>query len=99
MDIPLADDSGYVDQKSIWNVAQAFVEENHPKACASILGGSAAAGTATSTSDLDIALLYPNGHSNYAQTTRYRSWLVEIFVHTPESPSSGTARKPRIVDR
>lgn len=85
MDIPLADSSGYVDQKSICDVAQAFVEENHPEACASILGGSAAAGIATSTSDLDIALLYPNGHSNYAQTTRYRGWLVETFVHTPES--------------
>ncbi|MDQ0664513.1 putative nucleotidyltransferase [Arthrobacter ulcerisalmonis] len=85
MDIPLADDSGYVDQRSICNVAQAFVEEKHPEACASIFGGSAAAGTATSTSDLDIALLYPNGHSNYAQTTRYRGWLVETFVHTPES--------------
>lgn len=85
MDIPLAGGSELLDHKSICNVARAFVEENHPGACASILGGSAAAGTATSTSDLDIALLYPNGHSNYAQTSRYRGWLVETFVHTPES--------------
>lgn len=71
--------------REVYDVARAFVKENHPGARASILGGSAAAGTATATSDLDIALLYPNGHSNYAQTTRYRGWLVETFVHTPES--------------
>lgn len=73
------------EHQSIQEIARAFVQEEHPGACASILGGSAATGTATSTSDLDIALLYPAGHSNYAQTSRYRGWLVEAFVHTPES--------------
>ncbi|MFM9275106.1 nucleotidyltransferase domain-containing protein [Pseudarthrobacter sp. NKDBFgelt] len=73
------------EHQSIQEIARAFVQEEHPGACASILGGSAATGTATSTSDLDIALLYPAGHSNYAQTSRYRGWIVEAFIHTPES--------------
>lgn len=85
MELPVTDEPEFLDQRTIRETARAFIEEKHPQASASILGGSAASGTATSTSDLDIAVLYPNGHSNYAETTRYRGWLVETFVHTPES--------------
>lgn len=66
-------------------IARAYVDEIHPDAGASILGGSAASGRATPTSDLDIAVLYADGHANYAETTRFRGWLVEAFVHTPAS--------------
>lgn len=85
MELPVTDAPKFLDQRSIREIARAFVEEKHPGASASILGGSAASGTATSTSDLDIAVLYPDGHSNYAETTRFRGWLVETFVHTPGS--------------
>lgn len=85
MELPVTDDHNFLDQRSVREIARAFVEEMHPGASASILGGSAASGTTTSTSDLDIAILYPNGHSNYAETTRFRGWLVETFIHTPES--------------
>lgn len=85
MDIRVAKESDLLDQQSIRAAARKFIEEKHPRAWASLLGGSAASGTATSTSDLDIAVLYPNGHSNYAETTLFRGWLVETFVHTPES--------------
>lgn len=66
-------------------IARSFVEELHAGADASILGGSAALGRATSTSDLDIAILYEAGKSNYAETVRYRGWIVEAFIHTPAS--------------
>lgn len=66
-------------------IARSFVEELHAGADASILGGSAALGRATSTSDLDIAILYEGGNANYAETVRYRGWIVEAFVHTPAS--------------
>jgi len=85
MEIPVNDAPKLPDQQSVRDIARAFVEENHPGASASILGGSAASGTATSTSDLDIAILYPDGHPSYAQTTRFRGWLVETFVHTSAS--------------
>jgi hypothetical protein len=57
----------------------------------------------SSTSDLDIALLYPSGHANYAATTRYRGWLVEEFVHTEESlnfwyQKKALERRPVIAD-
>jgi hypothetical protein len=85
------------------DAARAYVEENHPNALASVLGGSSAADTATSTSDLDIAILYPNGHSSYAATTRFRGWLIEAFVHTPESlefwyEKEARERRPIIAD-
>lgn len=79
------DASRDLDQDQIADIARAYVEKNHPDAAASILGGSVAAGTATSTSDLDIAVLYPDGHPNYALTSRFQGWLVEAFVHTPAS--------------
>lgn len=85
MEISAAKESDLLDQRSIRAAARTYIEENHPGAAASLLGGSAASGTATSTSDLDIAVLYPNGHSNYAETTLFRGWLVETFVHTPDS--------------
>lgn len=85
MESPVTDDAKFLDQRNIREIARAFVEGKHPEASASILGGSVAFGTATSTSDLDIAVLYPDGHANYAETTRFRGWLVETFVHTPES--------------
>lgn len=69
------------------SVARAFVHHAHPAAECSILGGSAGTGKATANSDLDIVILYPNGHSNYAETTRYQGWVVEAFVHTPDSMS------------
>lgn len=67
------------------SVARAFVDHAHPAAELSILGGSAGTGKATANSDLDIVILYPNGNSNYAETTRYQGWIVEAFVHTPDS--------------
>lgn len=66
-------------------IARAYVEEKHPGAEASILGGSAALGRSTPTSDLDVAILYQTGGANYAETVRYRGWIVEAFIHTPES--------------
>ena len=66
-------------------IARSYVEEMHAGAEASILGGSAALGCSTPTSDLDIAILYRAGGANYAETIRYRGWIVEAFIHTPES--------------
>ncbi|WP_052135907.1 nucleotidyltransferase domain-containing protein [Arthrobacter sp. PAMC 25486] len=66
-------------------IARSYVEEMHAGAEASILGGSAALGRSTPTSDLDIAILYRAGGANYAETLRYRGWIVEAFIHTPES--------------
>lgn len=75
------------------SAARDFVAERHPDALASILGGSTAQGRSTSTSDLDIVVLYPDGGANYARTTRHLGQIVEEFVHTPASVTFWYARE------
>ncbi|MFB6612891.1 nucleotidyltransferase domain-containing protein [Streptomyces sp. NPDC056367] len=53
-----------------------------PDALAVILAGSTAAGRATSSSDLDIAVLVADGGETYRETIRFEGRLVELFVHT-----------------
>ena len=65
--------------------ARELVAKRYPDALAAFLGGSASTGTATPTSDLDIAVLMPTGHNTQRETTRERGRLVEWFVHTPET--------------
>jgi predicted nucleotidyltransferase len=65
--------------------ARDLVRKHFPEADAAFLGGSAAAGTATPTSDLDIAVLRPTGHETFRDTTRENGRIVEWFVHTPET--------------
>jgi len=65
--------------------ARELVRTHFPQADAAFLGGSVAAGTATPTSDLDIAVLCPVGHETFRNTTREDGRLVEWFVHTPET--------------
>jgi hypothetical protein len=75
------------------SAARAYVAERHPEADASILGGSTAQARGTSTSDLDIVVLYRDGAENYAETTRYAGWIVEAFIHTPSSLAAWYARE------
>ncbi|WP_369183363.1 nucleotidyltransferase domain-containing protein [Streptomyces sp. Y1] len=65
-------------------IAQAgrVAAERFPDALAVLLAGSAAAGRATATSDLDLAVLVPDGGATYRETVRYEGRLVELFVHT-----------------
>jgi len=65
--------------------ARDLVRTHFRQADAAFLGGSFAAGTATPTSDLDIAVLCPAGHETFRNTTREDGRLVEWFVHTPET--------------
>jgi predicted nucleotidyltransferase len=65
--------------------ARDLVAERYPEALAAFLGGSTATGTATPTSDLDIAVLMPSGHDTLRDTTREDGRIVEWFVHTPDT--------------
>ncbi len=53
-----------------------------PDALAVLLAGSAAAGRATATSDLDLAVLVVEGGSTHRRTIRHEGRPVELFVHT-----------------
>jgi predicted nucleotidyltransferase len=65
--------------------ARAFVRETFPEARAAVLGGSAARGQATATSDLDIVVILDGPPAPYRETLRYRGWLVELFAYTPDT--------------
>lgn len=65
--------------------AAAMAAARHPHALAAFLGGSAATGRATASSDLDIAVLAPVGQPTLRETTRADGRVVEWFVHTPET--------------
>jgi hypothetical protein len=65
--------------------AQDLVREQFPEASAAFLGGSAASGQATKTSDLDILVVLSEARANvsYVQSTRFQGQLVEAFVYGP----------------
>src|SRR3954454_2234461 len=63
--------------------ARAFVREAFPQARAAVLGGSAARGQATATSDLDIVVILDGPPAPYRETLRHGRWLVELFAYTP----------------
>ncbi len=67
------------------SAARAFVEEHYPDAVMAFLGGSAATGTATATSDLDVLILLRDdlGDVAFVETTTHQGWLVEAFVYGP----------------
>ncbi len=56
-----------------------------PEALAAWLGGSAASGAATPTSDLDFTVLLAGPPAPYRDSRRFDGWPVELFVHTAAS--------------
>ncbi|MCX4097584.1 nucleotidyltransferase domain-containing protein [Nocardia sp. alder85J] len=66
-------------------IAYRLVSHRFPEARAAWLGGSAAAGTGTVTSDLDITVLLAGTPAPYRESLSYGGWPVELFVQTEES--------------
>lgn len=62
--------------------ARNLVAEHVPGALIAFLAGSTARGCATSTSDLDIAVLVPDGAETRRETLCFQGRPVELFVHT-----------------
>ncbi|MGZ9928611.1 nucleotidyltransferase domain-containing protein [Streptomyces sp. NC-S4] len=62
--------------------ARRFAARCFPDALSAVLAGSGAAGRATATSDLDIAVLIEDGGETRRETLRFEGRLVELFVHT-----------------
>lgn len=65
--------------------ARELVRERYPHARAAWLGGSVAAGEATSTSDLDVTVLLDGEPAPMRTSTTVDGIPVELFVHTAES--------------
>ncbi|GAA2108048.1 hypothetical protein GCM10009759_47700 [Kitasatospora saccharophila] len=62
--------------------ARRLVAELHPDASAVVLAGSVAAGRARAGSDLDLAVLLPDGRDTRRETLRHEGRVVEVFAHT-----------------
>ncbi|GAA1979704.1 nucleotidyltransferase domain-containing protein [Kitasatospora viridis] len=62
--------------------AHRLVAEYFPDALAALLAGSAAAGRASASSDLDLAVLVAPGGETYRETVRFEGRPAELFVHT-----------------
>ncbi|MCX4750694.1 nucleotidyltransferase domain-containing protein [Kitasatospora sp. NBC_01287] len=64
--------------------AQRLVSLRFPHALGAVLGGSAATGRATATSDLDLVVLVgEDTGTTYRETIRFEGRVAELFVHTP----------------
>ncbi len=71
-------------------LAEAFVAERFPAADGVVLGGSAATGTTTATSDVDLLLVGPaemfeHGRTSLAAAYEHADRLVEVFAYTPKT--------------
>ncbi|WP_107072760.1 nucleotidyltransferase domain-containing protein [Streptomyces vietnamensis] len=64
------------------DLARRLVQARFPDALAVVLAGSTATGRATTSSDLDIAVLIADGGETCRETLRFEGRLVELFVHT-----------------
>lgn len=62
--------------------ARRLAAERFPDALSVVLAGSTVSGRATTTSDLDIAILIEDGGETRRETLRFEGRLVELFVHT-----------------
>ncbi|MGP5306405.1 nucleotidyltransferase domain-containing protein [Brachybacterium alimentarium] len=85
--------------------ARSFVRSRYPQACAAFLGGSAASGDATESSDLDVLVVLPDEWSTVAfvETTTYKGQLVEAFVYGGDALEDwlgkGRAQARPVLDR
>ncbi|MFD9304718.1 nucleotidyltransferase domain-containing protein [Streptomyces sp. NPDC060048] len=64
------------------DLARRVAHDRFPDALSVILAGSTAAGRATASSDLDIAVLVEDGGETFRETLRAEGRIVEFFVHT-----------------
>ncbi|WP_329154616.1 nucleotidyltransferase domain-containing protein [Streptomyces sp. NBC_01456] len=70
------------DQEAALSQAGRLVGELFPQALGAVLGGSAALGNSTPTSDLDIGVLLPDSAGSGREVIRYEGRLVELFLNS-----------------
>ncbi|WP_323186459.1 nucleotidyltransferase domain-containing protein [Streptomyces sp. NBC_00687] len=72
------------DQEAASTHAARMVAELLPHALGAVLGGSAAQGRSTPTSDLDIGVLVPDSARSGREVLRHEGRLVELFLNSVE---------------
>ncbi|MGN6577321.1 MAG: nucleotidyltransferase domain-containing protein [Nocardioides sp.] len=79
----------YGDRPDPVTAATAFVAARFPHATAAFVGGSVLTERRTPTSDLDVVVVLAEpteaDPAPYRETFEHDGWIVEAFVHTPDS--------------
>jgi hypothetical protein len=79
----------YGDRPDPVTAATAFVAARFPHAAAAFVGGSVLTELRTPTSDLDVVVVVDEPSeadpAPYRETFEHDGWIVEAFVHTPQS--------------
>ncbi|MFI9228375.1 nucleotidyltransferase domain-containing protein [Streptomyces rimosus] len=70
------------DHDSPASEALCLVRHHFPHAVGALLGGSAAQGHASASSDLDVAVLLPDSDTSRREVIRHNGRLAELFIHT-----------------
>lgn len=65
--------------------AAEILEQRYAGADSVLLAGSTVRGEATSTSDLDLVVLFPTLERSYRESFAHRGWPVEVFAHDIET--------------
>ncbi|MCB0368066.1 MAG: GNAT family N-acetyltransferase [Bdellovibrionales bacterium] len=66
-------------------IAKELMETRFKGAEITFVAGSIRKGEATSSSDIDLVVVYPKIEAAYRESFIYKSWPIEAFVHDPET--------------
>lgn len=66
-------------------IVETLLTERYPDADVAILAGSAARGEATSTSDLDLVMIFDHLEAAFRESFVFRDWPVEVFAQDPQT--------------
>ncbi len=71
--------------EKIVEIAMRIQAERYRQAEVVFLAGSVVRGEGTSSSDLDLVVVFPRLPNAYRESFRFHEWPVEAFVHDPET--------------
>jgi predicted nucleotidyltransferase len=66
-------------------IAKQFVEERFPQSTFALIAGSAARGTTTKTSDIDIVIIIPDLSRSFRESFFEYGWPIEVFGYNEQS--------------
>ncbi len=72
-----------MDLTAVLQAANQIRDEKYPKALAVFAAGSLIRGEGTSTSDIDLVVVFDRLEAAYREAFTYAAWPVEAFVHDP----------------
>ncbi|MEM1048846.1 MAG: nucleotidyltransferase domain-containing protein [Pseudomonadota bacterium] len=72
-----------MDRTAVLQAATQIRDEKYPKALSVLAAGSLVRGDGTSTSDIDLIVVFDRLEAAYRESFTFAAWPVEAFVHDP----------------